>query len=480
MPDGPTTARIRVITEREQNMHSRLALPPLAAAGVAALLLANPASANPPTNRFTPGLHLTADFPYGLVQAEPSVQVMPDTGAIFVAAPASTPIGCEVWKLTPDARSFSFRGAPDNGLGGGDCDLSAVPNGSSEPTIAYSSLTLPNLTVGNSTDGGQTWTTPNPLASQIVGTDRQWMVTSTDGTIYMSYHIVATNNIAVAASTDGGRTYLDRGLAIDVNHIAQALYNNELGPIVEDATSTLSPKPLYTIFTAPKTALENANSVAGTLQTANDGVYLAASYDAGHTWTDTPIYEGDGSETYDHIFPAISLDKEGGLWAAWASVKHVYASYRAPHSLTWTAPIQADNGSTANLYPWIVGGKGGRADVVWYGGTGVDNSDTSNQWNVYMSQLQVNHFGPATKNLTVASDHVIHYGAICTTGVTCTGNTRALLDFFQVDLTADGRAVIAWADDSQDTSGSGASQIYVTEQCSGISATTGTPLTSTC
>jgi hypothetical protein len=461
-------------------MNRRLVLPLVAAAGAAALVAADPATATSATNRFTPGLHLSADFPYGLVQAEPSVQVMPGTGSIFVAAPASTPIGCEVWKLTPDARSFTFRGAPDSGVGGGDCDLSAVPNGTGEPTIAYSSLTLPNLTVGNSTDGGQTWTTPNPLASQIVGTDRQWMTTATDGTVYMSYHIVATNNIAVAASTDGGLTYLDRGLAIDPAHIVQALYNNELGPIVEDATSLLSPKPLYTIFTAPKTALENANSVAGMLATANDGVYLATSYDGARTWVDTPVYEGDGSETYDHIFPALSVDKEGGLWAAWASVRHVYASYRAPGALTWTPPIQADSSGMANIYPWIVGGKGGRADVVWYGGTGMDNSDATNQWNVYLAQLQVNHFGPATKSVTVANDHVIHYGAICTTGVTCTGNTRALLDFFQVDLTSDGRAIIAWADDSQDTTGSGASQIYVTEQCAGTSATTGKALSDTC
>jgi hypothetical protein len=461
-------------------MNRRLVLPLVAAAGAAALVAADPAVATSATNRFTPGLHLSADFPYGLVQAEPSVQVMPGTGSIFVAAPASTPIGCEVWKLTPDARSFTFRGAPDSGVGGGDCDLSAVPNGTGEPTIAYSSLTLPNLTVGNSTDGGQTWTTPNPLASQIVGTDRQWMTTATDGTVYMSYHIVATNNIAVAASTDSGLTYLDRGLAIDPAHIAQALYNNELGPIVEDATSLLSPKPLYTIFTAPKTALENVNSVAGTLETANDGVYLATSYDGARTWVDTPVYEGDGSETYDHIFPALSVDKEGGLWAAWASVRHVYASYRAPGALTWTPPIQADSSGMANIYPWIVGGKGGRADVVWYGGTGIDNSDATNQWNVYLAQLQVNHFGPATKSVVVANDHVIHYGAICTTGVTCTGNTRALLDFFQVDLTADGRAVIAWADDSQDTTGSGASQIYVTEQCAGVSATTGKALSDSC
>lgn len=446
----------------------------------AATLTAAPAAGSV-GNTFPAGTQLTATFPYGLVQAEPSVQVMP-SGDIFVAAPASTPIGCEVWKVAPDGRSFTFRGAPDNGIGGGDCDLSAAPpaSGSGEPTIAYSSLTLPNLTVGRSTDGGQTWSTPNPLASQIVGTDRQWMTTATDGTIYLSYHIIETNNIAVAASTDGGLTYLDRGLAIDTAHIAQALYNNELGPIVEDPTSSLSPKPLYTIFTAPKTALENVNSVAGTLQTANDGVYLATSYDGARTWTDTPIYEGDGSETYDHIFPALSVDKEGGLWAAWSSEAHIYVAYRPSGSPTWTAPVQLDNsGSTANLYAWVAGGRGGFADIVWYGGTAASIADASNQWNVYMAQVQLKPWGPVSKSVAVASDHVIHSGEICTTGVTCPGTSRSLLDFFQVDLTPDGRAAIAWADDSQ-AGGSGASQIYVTVQCAGLSATTGHALSSTC
>jgi hypothetical protein len=458
-------------------------LAPILAIGtmITVAIVASPASATP-TNAFPPGLHLTADFPYGLVQAEPSVQVMPTTGDIFVAAPASTPIGCEVWKVAPDGRSFSFRGAPDNGVGGGDCDLSAAPpaSGSAEPTIAYSSLTLPNITVGRSTDGGQTWSTPNPLASQIALDDRQWMTTATDGTIYLSYHIVATNNIAVAASTDGGVTYVDRGLAIDTAHIAQALYNNELGPIVEDATSLLSPKPLYTIFTAPKTVDENVNTVAGTTYTANDGVYLATSLDGGYTWTDTPIYEGNGSETYDHIFPSLSVDKEGGLWAAWSSESHIYTAYRPPASSTWTAPARLDStGSTANLYAWVAGGKGGFADIVWYGGTASTISDPSNQWNVYMAQVQMKPWGPATKTVTVASDHVIHTGEICTTGITCSGTSRSLLDFFQVDLTPAGRAAIAWADDSQDP-GTGAAQIYVTVQCGGISATTGTLLNNTC
>src|SRR3954453_7033861 len=45
---------------------------------------------------FPVGTHLTADFPYGLTQAEPSIRV-DDTGRLYVMAPGSTPIGCELW-----------------------------------------------------------------------------------------------------------------------------------------------------------------------------------------------------------------------------------------------------------------------------------------------------------------------------------------------------------------------------------------------
>ncbi len=265
--------------------------------------------------QFIPGTHLTASLPYGLYQAEPSVRV--DAGGrIYVMAPATQPIGCELWTVSPDARSFTFHTPPDLQTGGGDCDL-AVAQGSAPgalyPTGAYSSLSLANLTVGNSTDGGNTFSLPNPAGSQIPMVDRQWMAAADGQTIYLNYHIAATNNIAVARSDNGGVIYLDRGLAIDPAHIAQALYNNELGPIVVDMSSSASPKPVYTIFTAPDSAAENLNTAAGTTTTMNHAVYLAASFDGAQTWTDYPIWVGPKTETYDHIFPALAVDGDGGL-----------------------------------------------------------------------------------------------------------------------------------------------------------------------
>jgi hypothetical protein len=467
---------------------------------------------------FPPGTHLTADFPYGLTQAEPSIKV-DDTGKLYVMAPGSTPIGCELWTLPAGGRSFSFHTPPDLGVGGGDCDLALTPPaaGTTAPGVAYSSLSLPDLTVGASSDGGQSFSTPNPVGSDIPMVDRQW--NAADGnTVYMSYHLVLSNTIGVARSTDGGRTYTVVGNAVDLDHVAQTLYNNELGPIVVDTHSTASPKPLYTVFVAPSTANANLASAAGTTSATANGVYLAMSLDGGVTWKDTDVYIGDPAVSLDRIFPALAVDAGGGLWIAWSDLSHVYVTHsltrpktggrdstttsptdtsllgtatstldpvldaalpEAPGAtVTWAGPQVVDSGpARANLYPWLAGGGSHRADMVWYGGTGTSIADPSNQWTARLAQLTAGSSGDLSVAQTVASDHVIHTGEICTTGVTCSGTSRTLLDFFQVAVSPDGRAAIAWADDSVSP---GVAQVYVTEQCAGTSILTSKALPSTC
>src|SRR4051812_2707917 len=465
---------------------------------VPALAARPPAPA--PAGPFKVGVQLAtpANSIYGITQAEPSIRV-DGAGRMYVAAPAANAIGCEMWRVSStNLADQSFIVPPDKGLGGGDCDLavsSTVPAGQSFATVSMSSLYLANLLSAVSTDGGVTWTDPpNAVSSQVAGDDREWMAAAEPGVVYMSYHIVASNNIQVSKSTDSGRTWSlanplpgpGAGQAIDAAHIAQALYNNELGPIVVDMHSTASPKPIYTIFTAPDSAAENTNSGAGTLQTMNHDVFLATSRDGGRTWTDTLIYKGPTNRTYDHIFPALAVDGGGGFWAAWVSdEEHVYVSHGTQGvtgAVTWTTPSRVDTGTTlANVYPWLVGGGAGRADLVWYAGTSTDptltNNDTTNDWRVRFAQLTFGKSVSVTSNV-VASDHVIRHGDICSKGVLCdpTKTGRNLLDFFQVALTPDGRAAIAWADDHA-TPGA---QIYVTVQCSGTSATTGRALTNTC
>jgi len=436
---------------------------------------------------FTAPVQLTASFPYGLTQGEPTIK-SDAAGNLFVMAPGSTPIGCELWRLPPGAATSTFLGAPDGGAGGGDCDIAFspdVPSGQSAQTLAYSSLTLPDITVGASTDDGGTFSTPNPAGSPVVGDDRQWLTAAGGNTFYMSSHIVASDNIAVSKSTDGGRTYALAGLAIDTAHIAQAAYNNELGPLVVDVRSSLNPKPLYTIFSAPSTAAANANSGLGTTHSNNNALYLASSFNGGSTWSDTPIYVGPATQTVDHIFPTLSIDVGGVLWAAWSTDSHIYVSHASSRqttasALSWSAPVQLDPaGTTANVFAWVAGGGANRADVVWYSGTGSASGpdDPTAQWVVRYAQLNVTKKGLAVST-AVASSHVMHVGQICETGVTCSVNgNRDLLDFLQVTIAPDGRAAIAWTDD---TAAPPAGQIYVDEQCAGVSALTGKALTTTC
>jgi hypothetical protein len=457
----------------------------------------------PPAGPFKTGVLLTTSgLPYGITQGEPSLEV-DSAGRMYVAAPAAQGIGCEFWRVSStNLASQHFTPPPDLGVGGGDCELALGPPapGSSFPTIAFSSLYLGNFVVAKSTDGGDTWQPqpPNAVGADWSLVDREWMGSDGAGTVYMSYHIVTTNNIQVEKSTDGGATYHvttyplpttpGSGQAIDADHIAQANMNNELGPIVVDRSSTASPKPVYTIFTAPDSLTENTGSGDGSTHTFNHDVFLAASTDGGVTWRDTLIYRGPIDRTYDHIFPALAIDAGGGFWAAWISdEEHVYVAHGtkgAGGSVTWTAPKRVDTAATlANVYPWLVAGGAGRADLVWYSGTSTDptltNNDTTNDWRVRFAQLTwASKSGISIPTNVVASDHVIRHGDICSKGVLCdpTATGRNLLDFFQVELTPDGRAAIAWADDHA-TPGA---QIYVTVQCSGTSATTGRALTSTC
>ncbi|MBV8928216.1 MAG: hypothetical protein JO152_03720, partial [Mycobacteriaceae bacterium] len=253
----------------------------------------------------------------------------------------------------------------------------------------------------------------------------------------------------------------------------------------------------------------------GTTQSGNNALYLASSFDGGQTWADTPIYVGPAGATYDHIFPTLSIDSSGQLWAAWSDNLHVYVSHATtrastsnlpagtslfdadagasvvpetlnaltnapPGTLAWTSPVQLDQpGTTANVFAWVAGGGPDRADVVWYSatGSGTGPDDPTAQWIVRYAGLHETKKGLAVIS-QVASSRVMHVGQICETGVNCSVNgNRNLLDFLQVTITPDGRAAIAWSDD---TAAPPAAQIYVAEQCDGVNAMTGAQLPNTC
>lgn len=484
-----------------------------------------PAFVGPGTDGFSPNQSLClpalAPVPTGLsplafiVQGlEPSDRV-DSQGTIYVQSIRGVPGGLDLWRWSqaidgaPNANGtlpFKYEGQPDNcgifGLngggcvnnvgsptnlgiapGGGDGDIAVNapdPNNSAIPNLALSSLTLaPGVTATNSRNRGDTFfTPPNVVAALVPGDDRMWNDAVNDAsTVYIAYHDLATFNINVQRSNNGGLTYTaGLGEAIDeatlpaAGSLSPTSSANTAAQIKVDNSACPSKGNLYVAFTAPDNALENANT--GPQRT----VYVGVSTDAGlgtptFTFTDHKVFTSPaGSPGAAHgnnnIFPAIAVDNFGNVYTVWSDNQNVFLSSSSNLGNTWTAPVRVNSDGTvgkANVFPWVAADAYGHVVVTWLGSSIAGNSndvatmqpacadgttDCWAQWNVYAAESVNGNAAVPTFTQHAASDHIIHSGTICTSGTGCSGDdSRALADFFQVALDTQHRANIAYSDD---------------------------------
>src|SRR5256714_2884974 len=161
--------------------------------------------------------------------AEPSIRT-DRFGRSFVVGPTGVPAGCKAWRVTHDGSSATYIGQPDHTAGGGDCDWAIGPQETSAtispaPTdddLAYSSLSLANITTGKSDDGGTSFGPPNVYSQQVGGDDRMWMAadprlnTLGFADIFMTYHDVGgPQDIQLGISIDGGFSYVQNATIIN-------------------------------------------------------------------------------------------------------------------------------------------------------------------------------------------------------------------------------------------------------------------------
>jgi hypothetical protein len=444
--------------------------------------------------------------------AEPSIRT-DQFGQAFVIAPTGVPAGCKAFRVKHDGSASVFLGFPDHGAGGGDCDWAIGPQETS-PTItppstdnvlAYSSLTLPNITTGKSDDAGTTFSPPNVYSQQVPGDDRMWMTADPKlnslgfADVYMTYHDVSVLQIELGVSRDGGLTYLQNGPIINAADVPPTQWGqpggNGLGNIVAYRPKS-GALTLFSIFVTPDSALDNANQgVAGTSN-------FNRIYEAVGTVTDVPapgapliswrnyeVYHGPIGARYDRIFPITAVDAAGKVYAIWTDGNHIIYKTDATGS-GWNpsiAPgvIANPTGVTTTIMPWAQAGASDIVDVVFYAATGGSGAqpnpqdDVNNLWDVYMAQTID---GGSTWGVFKASDHQIHTGPICIDGLGCNlsvpARDRTLLDFIQVSIDpTNGAADIAYADDH---AAPGNAVLYFTRQCTGASATTGLALVNDC
>ncbi len=387
------------------------------------------------------------------------------------------------------------RSSPDADTGGGDSEISI--GDTADPvtgcaTVAYSGLhnidLLNGFTVASSKDCGRSFTAPNFVGVQNTLTDRQWQTSDGAKTHLLIYHTqIPDNQIVVSRSLDGGAHYtsiapvVGLGGVIDANTRPSVSNSNQIGNIVTDRSQPVvgmkyangdQVHALYAVFAGPSDPIDNAQAQEDQSYNHVDTIYVGKSLDGGATWTDTKVFGALPAtmRELNLLFPVITADTAGNLYAAWSDQLHVQYAVSHDHGKTWSKPYQvnpdnAAGGDTGNadIFPWIAAGRNGTLDVVWYhsqGGargsnrTHRDPGDAKTSWTVAFTQLtgataaaeQVPAPTAASQGLAVTP--VIHKGDICNNGIGCeAGGDRSLLDFFQISLDTAGRANVAYATD---------------------------------
>ena len=444
---------------------------------------------------------------------EPSVRVDAQ-GTVYVSSIRGVPGGVDLHRYyaavdgapgSGGTYPFKYEGQPDNcgilnmsqggcannnldplgvGLGGGDVDIAVNQPTSGTPNLALVSLTIaPGVTGTHSTTRGDSFSAPNSAVALIPGDDRQWIDGTDAQTVYLNYHDVATFNIEVQRSNDGGRTYVDGfGEAIDpqtfpaVGGVPATNSANTAGQIKVDRSSCASRGNLYQIFVAPDNLTENL--AAGALRS----IYVGVSTDVklglpAFTFTDTKVFTGPAgaqNQGANNLFPALATDDFGFVYAVWSDNSNIFYSFSTNQGTTWSNPMNVSfpvNGGHANVFPWIAADANGHIGIVWFGDDRAGNSNDRStlepghpatqgaacnsgttcmqnwaQWNVYYAESVNGHDAPPSFVQSVISDHVIHRGTISTGGLGG-GADRSLADLFQVAFDPQHFANVAFSDD---------------------------------
>ena len=341
--------------------------------------------------------------------------------------------------------------------GGGDTDLAVAPdkNAAGFYNVYVSSLSLANVDVSTSTDGGATWSL-NPVTTPETIDDREWIAADTNNKVCISYHD-APQGITVGCSPNAGVAFTQFASALDANHAFQ-ISENEIGNLAIDPASHIIYQTYSAITTAAETACAPQLGVsAGTCN--YHGVYMGVSTDGGLTFTDYPVYINPNADVgYGHQFVNVSIDRAGNVYSVYSDDHHVYYSFSTDHGKTWSGPYLITTTNGTQIFPWSSAGDAGKLDVVYYqtpyydGINTPDNYPNTAAWTVGFAQ-NLNALTPGSSWARQAASPTNHFGGVCESGVTCTGNRDLFDDFGVAASPTTGLASIIYSDDQFDPNG---------------------------
>jgi len=454
-----------------------------ATAVVAALVVALTASAAPPSKSAgtktglanfslaeTTGTTCPGSQDCSNIASEPAIRA-DGAGRFFGSSENGLGGGTVAFRSTDGGLHYTTLASPNAGSqandtgfapGGGDTDMAIAPDpnpATGSYNVYVASLTLANIDISVSTDGGQTWTL-NPITTPETADDREWIAADGAFGYCFSYHDGPEGITVGCGKTVGSSGVTDPtqfASALDANHAFQ-IGENEIGNLAIDPSSHVIYQTYSAITNAAETACAPQLGVsAGTCN--YHGVYMAVSTDGGLTFTDYPVYVNpDPTVGYGHQFVNVSVDKAGNVYSVYTDDHHVSYSFSTDHGRTWSGPYLITTTSGTQIMPWATAGDAGKLDVAYYQTPyydGVNTPDTypdSAAWTVGFAQnLKATTPGSAWSRQTASP--VNHYGGVCESGIACTGNRDLYDDFGVAASPTTGLASIIYSDDQYDPNG---------------------------
>lgn len=371
------------------------------------------------------------------------------------------------WTRSNRVGDGRYEDGGDGPAANGDAEVAVDAAG----TVYASNLGAGGIQVHKSTDDGATWTYVGNATEPGEAADRQWMAAAGAG------HLIVT---WMGSETDAAGTNQSRAVVVNTTFDGGATWTGSLalgqdigwlGPVAFAPDGLTAYIPFTQTESTAAAIVFGGQTFSMRVARTLDGGRNWSVLDTGARWDSTST---GGHWSGVHMTPALDVTADGAIVIAYSVDRFLPvlggvgsqgtelrllasldggASWTQPQVLPVPSPLGLEQGPGAPVMPWVVGGGGDRFAISYLLGTSATDTDYEGTvWDVHAMVVDGLREGSLSVSDTLV-EAAVHQGAVCSRGGTCTltGSDRALLDFFESDVTPDGRLVITYpADPAQD------------------------------
>ena len=345
--------------------------------------------------------------------------------------------------------------------------------------------------VYRSDDGGQTWSKTEVADMHPGAADRPWIEVfpkhvagpwdPDNTTVYLEYHTFSPDDLVyVTVSNDGGQTFsTPNPITTNIDAAQSSACNTIPGGIDVDKKGNV-----YALWLSGNDFTSNVVTGCNYSQIGPfNKAWISRSLDGGTTWSAFKVWQGafdpvtKVGDNADKLFPALAIDGIGQVQVVIPVRRNddpvtfaatgdeppqrtdlIYATSpdRGKHWATFT---HTSDGS--HFFPWIAAGSAGEIATVLYESRTLQPNDPGSVWYVAYYRLsgakafldgnKARYFNKPQLSTQRLDHNPIHIGGICTFGIFCSAlpdSNRNLADSISIWLDPAGGANAVWTVDA--------------------------------